>query len=848
MKKIIFRTFALLLVFAAAFLFYYSTIDEHTDVDEEMRTSAISSSLPLMSFSVSGNEINLTRGHTVLWDDHYTRESITPLSTDQEFSIYIKQKGRKVKKIMVDVLDIPALSVLEEQDNVAFSTGDDGRIVSSVKLENALPLDTEYMLRVTITDGEGKKIYYYTRLLPVDYGSLSGSMEFLKHFHETTFDKDNIYELEGYMEPEENVHNTDFSHVDIHDNLDTLSYGEMSPEQIYSYVPTITEYNEKFIGAAMYFWIQAYSDRGLETYQCREGYRFRYFEDDCVLLSYDRTMDAVFTGAFSDGKNHQFKLGILNSKDDLKKKYDEDYEQLLFSFQGTLWHLDIKKNTLVNVLSYRTENDYDSVPDPQYDFKVLNVKKNGDADFIVYGQIGKGAYEGRSGIIYYRYYAAEKRIEEKMFIPVNMEFVDLKDAFGKVAYATDNNSFVFSLLDSLYSYELDTNVLRVLLSGLGENWVYFEDKKLVVFNEKPFLESNKQIVIYNLENGNKAYINADSDYAMNMLGTVDGKIVFGDANPYLVSFFDDGSTLIPYVNIQINDFTGRNVKKENPGANKYYGRISFEPGYIAMDIYTLASSREENRKAVFTYESKDVIIDLYDEEEEYKPYVSEYDSTRRTEYYMNVPSDYEAERPPVKSGTINTVITNDTAAAVPYEKAEKYYTYSYGKILASAENPGELIDLASDKAGCVVDSNGDIMWKRGRTEEEDSVDDLEFYETGEKYNARQAVIQTLIDYYGVGGDAGDFDMAEKPMYEWLKDKFGENVAAVKNVSLENMLYYVSNDMPVIVSCNGHYGVIYAYSDANIRYYDPVSDEREFESKEDAKNIFEASGGLYFVVY
>ncbi|MGN0166057.1 MAG: hypothetical protein ACI39R_07725 [Lachnospiraceae bacterium] len=846
MKKILIRAGVLFVVFILALIFFYYTVEEHSFSDKITTVEATEAKLPVVSFMVNGNEINQTKGYTVLQENNHPRDSVTPISTAQTFSILIKEKGCKVKLLSADVLDLPGLSQVSHFETNNIDKSEDGRLIANITVTEPLAENTEYLLRVTLTTSDGDKVYYYTRLQVATYGSLTESLNFVNNFHASTLDKDKVYDLDNVMESDDDKVIEDYSHIDITADLDTLSYGSMAPEEIYKYVPTITEYNEDYVSATLRFWLQAYTSDGKEIFECKEDFRFQYSSYKTFLFNYDRTMETCYDGSyFTVGKN-EMKLGITQNKD-VDSIYCEDKTQMLFSYQGSLWHLDMNKNKLVNVLSYRNE-DYDRNDTEDYNFKLLSIDQNGNADFVVYGYIGKGVYEGRIGILYYRYYAEEGRIEEKMFIPVSVEYSELEASFGTVSYTSKYDIFYFTLFDAYYSYELETNVIKTEVQNLGENWLYFEKQNLICYDENPGQGTNSRIVVLDVINQTKNYIEADEGKTITLLGTVDNRLVYGNGNADLISYYKNGKIMQPLDNIIISETDGTVIKTYKPSENLYVGEVEFNPGVININLYRLISEKDGESKAAFAYADKDVIINLNKTEETSKTYSGKLNEGTKKEYYLTLPSAYAPEKNPEKGDTVSTVITTDTSAVVKSEKRSSYHVIAYGENILSTDSLGDALVCADSSFGTVIDNSGNVLWRRGVVKESITLNGVSVSYVNDSRSGEQAVIQMIMDYCGIEGDAATFNMKEKSMLTWLADATGYNVATVEEAALSQVLYFVSDGHPVVASLDNYYVVIIGYTKGNVIYLDPVSGQKVTKTKENAEELFQKAGGLYYVYY
>lgn len=843
MKKTLTRVLILFTIFLGSLIFFYNQVSEHSFSAEVTTATTSSASLPIISFAVNGNEINQTKGYTVLQDETYPRESITPISTAKNLSIYIKEKGSSVKLLSADVFDVASLNTVSHYETNVLQKMQDGRLMADVTIEEQMTENVEYLLRVTLTTSMGERAYYYTRLKVSGFGSLTESLAFINNFHECTLDKDKVYELKDVMESKDDII-TNYSHIDITANLDALSYGEMIPAEVYRYVPQITEYNENYVSATLRFWISAETENGGETFECKENYRFQYSSYKTFLYNYDRTMETCFDGEKMISADSGLRFGITENRE-LDSIYSEDGNQLLFSRQGTLWHFDMESNRIVEVLSYN-DNDYDRNGDEEYDYELLSIDDEGNADFAVYGYIGKGVYEGRIGIIYYHYYAKDARIEELMFIPVNVEFGELEGEFGRVSYTTEQNIYFFTLFDAFYSYELNTNVLKTEVPDLGYNWLYFEKENLICYNENSDEALNNRIILHDVANNKDTYIEATQGSAINLLGTVDNRIVYGIGDPALVSFYDDGRTFLPLKEVVIADIDTTIVKEYKTSEGKYVGDVSFEQGVINLDLYTLISESDGESKALLDYTDNDIIINLNKNAETIDTLTGRTNAITGMEFFFALPESYLAESSPEKSETKSTVIKVDTSALIKTEKESRFHVTAYGDTVMTTDMLGEALRCADSVLGTIVDNKGNVLWQRGIVNTSKTIDGVSVSYANDGRSAEQAVIQMLMDYCGVAGDASEFNMREKSMYDWLKESVGDSVALVRGASLGQVLYFVSEGHPVIAPLEDYYVVITEYTSDKVAYLDPVTGKKITKSKTAAEEQFLEAGGTYYV--
>ena len=86
----------------------------------------------------------------------------------------------------------------------------------------------------------------------------------------------------------------------------------------------------------------------------------------------------------------------------------------------------------------------------------MEMDKSGNIKFIVYGYMNRGEHEGKNGIGVYEFEAESGKTEEKAFIPVKIQFENLKDEIEKGAYLSDSGKFYFELDGAYYQVDLDS--------------------------------------------------------------------------------------------------------------------------------------------------------------------------------------------------------------------------------------------------------------------------------------------------------------------------------------------------------------------------------------------------------
>lgn len=844
LRQNLIRLGILLVIFIAAFALFYIRSEEITFTEASDQVTSQSTVLPLITFEVNGNEINLTKGYSVNRDTKVNRSTVTPLSNKKELKIYIDEQGQKVKKIEAALLSIDGQTEYEKHDTQVFEVTEAGRKYMPVTLNAKMNPSDEYLLRVTLLNSDGNALYYYTRVMVSNFGSLTSYNQFVNNFHESSYDKDKVNDLRIYMETDDDRALSNYAHINIKSSLDALSYGDMAPIENYRTVTCFSEYNENYVYAYVDYNFRANTTKGLEYFDAREEFRIRYGEKRCYLVDFDRYIDTVFQGDYLSSENY-FKLGITNHQA-TEELYSESQEQLLFIRSGTLYHLDLKANKLTAVHSFYNTNNHAKNGLQEYEYKLLDFDNEGNASFAVYGYMGKGVYEGRMGVVYYNYNADTRVLTERMFIPLDLELAEMRDKIFNISFLDEASVFYFNIYDALYSYQVDTNTLSLITEDMGPNWLYFEDSKTVVYSKNPDPSVNNKLVVRNLLERKEIEIKCESGQAISLFGTVDGRIVYGLSLRDKSGKFNNGKTLVPYTSLVIADLTGWRYKVVDSPEGRYISNVSLEKGIISYSIYKKSSRDDEPGYPVYDSVGKDVIINQTVASDKNNNYISKLLEITKTEYYMKLPSFYKAENPPKLYTTTYKVITKETQAIIPEPKLNSFYASCYGKIVAAGEDLGTVITAAQKNSGVVLDHAGNVVWVKG-----DYIADRELKITWMPTDQTGSIERSIA---GMVAKLKNIELKEKfyktniCFIDYLKKNISPNATYITGADINDLVNFISDGYPVAASYKNYMILVYSYNKSNIAAYDPVAKKVIRMTKEEAQRAFKQAGGFFYVFY
>ena len=201
MKKRIIKAGVLIAVFIAALVISSLVINSGTE-DEIVDMGA--PTLPRISFTVDGTEVNPLFGYVQDMDITAMRDTITPLGADGSLTMNIEDDGNDISDIRYEVYS------LDGEDMYADGKADvpdEGEQVS-LSIGNILSDEVrEAVLKVILT-ADDETVSYYTRIAAPSDLITGKCLEYAMDFHDKAINKEGTEDLESHLEPGDESDNT----------------------------------------------------------------------------------------------------------------------------------------------------------------------------------------------------------------------------------------------------------------------------------------------------------------------------------------------------------------------------------------------------------------------------------------------------------------------------------------------------------------------------------------------------------------------------------------------------------------------------------------------------------------
>lgn len=840
--KIVYRVIILLAIFVSSLIYFSRDIKEvvfnidNTTVMEE-------TTIPLVTISSLDIKINLLHGYSTNLDANSIREAITPLGSDQTFRVIFQEDDYVIKKLNYELREFNGNELIETDSVSVFE--ENGREKSAkVKLKTELALDREYAVKITLITSESKKLYFYHRVKRMENSYLEDKLEFVMHFHNSIKNKETAEWIIDRLETDRKKENTTLAKVNINSSFELVTWGNLKPVFLTEVIPRIIEISPEMASVELSYIIQAEIAGVQELFEVKEFYRVQYTRNQIYLLNYDRSMESIFDARLASVNKSQLKLGITS---DLKVPYviSDDKKKLAFVRNRELWKYNLENNEMVRIFSFRQENsDYIRDLYDQHDIRILNMDAEGNINFLVYGYMNRGQYEGRVAVILYEYISSNNRIEEKVYIPVEEPYQSLKENLGSFAYVNSLDVFYFHLYHSLYAYNMITGELTELAVGINKDQVVdLKNQGYVAWQVNSDPELSKEIRILELETGKVESIATRTGYNILLLDMIDSNLIYGFVVEGDVTTLLDGRRIIPMNMLEI-----ATVKKETL---KNYSKA----GYYITDIevvnnvieLTRVFRENSNEGLKFMPAPKDYLMNRITDEVPFLGVASRVTEEALTETYMTFPASFAMAEVPKISHTINNVIAQDPTLRLPEHKTDKMYYYPYiaGDIRGIYEEAADAITAAGEGVGVVLNSNSEIVWERGVKAVKSMISSYEDLELTATDKTLENCIRLLLKNLGRNVPVEQTTLNGRTVIEVLEDNMDNTPVRLTGISLEDALYYISKGRPVIAMTNYRDAVlIYGYDTFNINVIDVKQGKVKKIGLQDSKELFEGAGNVF----
>ncbi|MCR5792695.1 MAG: hypothetical protein K6G65_05955 [Lachnospiraceae bacterium] len=841
MLKKIGKIIVLFAVFVAA-LFIMSTDMTEVEIGGTASAKMQEATFPLVTLKSGDQIVNQMHGYSSSIDANVIREAIVPMDAEKTLGVNIESGEHSVKKVKYEIHQVETNELLDSGSISALDETQGGKF-TEIHLDANLESGKEYAMRITLVTADSVKINYYSRIkyYDTDY-FLDEKMDFIKSFHKKSLSLDDARDLAVYLENEGSRAGDSFANVSIHSTFDLFSWGDLEPEVVKEAIPTIKEFNVETAAVEMVYFVTLREDP--TVYQVKENYRMRYTKERIYLLDYNRTMMPVteFKIENRDGKNG-IALGITDEKQ-VQIKTAAENNKLAYVANGALWYYNLSENKVVKVFSFLGDDATD-VRDTynQHRISILEMDDKGKIDFMVYGYMNRGEYEGKVAIVLYEYSPVTDLVEEKVYIPIDATYQMLKEECRGFGYLNEKNVFYFSVYDAIYAYDLNTKELSEVATQVSpDDMVWMDETRAVgwISSGNAEGEANKEITLLDMESGESHIIRAGEGEQLRIYGDIQGNIIYGYVKTEEITHTTDGTEIVPAYKLEIADGSGK-VVKDYEESGVFVTEASIEEGAIKL---TRMKKNEYDR---FEETSEDSIITQTPEEVEEVHTILWDNDTMKKLTYISLPGSFSVEEEPEFSESEDMVLTEDRSLYIEAAdtKVEKYFVYTHVGIHDTYTDPAEAIVEADKEMGVVVASDNRIIWERGGKYNNKTLPEMKKTLVTEDVNSKGACVEMVLDYNRKTASATELSHDSRSAYELLQEYLDKPIN-LTGCNLDEVLYFVSGNRPVIAKKDSDNTevLIIGYDEYYVTYYNPLTGATSQVLLSVADDMFKEAGNVF----
>ncbi|OUN28707.1 hypothetical protein [Blautia sp. An81] len=810
MKKKLIRAGILLVIFICGVAGFSSLMNyQSTDNKTDMETA----SSPSMAMMIEDTEVNRMYAYADDMDVRFVRDGLTPVGTDRSLKVSITPNGREIDSLVYEVCTSDGEQVIENNKIRSFTEEEDGRLTAEFTLSQPILMNQEYALNFTLSTEDGTW-NYYTRLLQRAGLSTAQYVEFVNSFYTKTFAQDDTGDLTTYLEPDTSVVSNSFRSLDIHSDVDMITWGDLNPQISRPGIPTIEDISENSGSISLTYYISAENENGeVEKYQVDEFYRMSYNQTRVYLLDFQRHVKQVLTTEQNLVSNGKINLGITDT--DVQYMSDSTGTILAFVQQGDLWSYNIETNKMTRVFSFRDTGSNDERNDiNRHDIKIVRVSENGDIDFILYGYMNRGQHEGQVGTSVYHYSAEQNAMEEEFFLRSlqSREFLQ-KDA-EKLSYVSEDGNLYLLLEGNLYRFQMEEKTYEVLQEQIEDDCFFVsENSRYAAWMDGMDPYNTTSITFIDFNTGEQKTIQADQGTRIRLFGFINNDLIYGVANESDIVTNASGGTDFAMTEVRIQNFDGELVKSYH------------QDGYYVLDVTIQENLLELSRATKvgdsFAGTSGDQIMNnVRSKQDEVFSVITSTTVRQGNVTSIQFAADSSGQPPLVVDTKIIENPDRTLNMELSSESEDKYYVYGGGELSGIYDSASQAVAKAEEESGIVLNTAQQYIWEAGNTGDRASISAQDLPE---------AVAQASLDATALN--------------EALKGQ--GKVIDMTGCTLEQILYEVSAQRPVIAKGeNGQAVVIIGYDDYNTILYNPSTQETYYFGMQDSTDTFQANGNVF----
>lgn len=838
-KKNVMKGCVFLITFLAALFIISAVMNQgNTDMTVEMSPA----SFPLVYMSVGEERMNCLHGYSESMDNSNLRDTITPLGEGRSLAFSLQKYGTEVKGISFEVRSIDGTRLVEDTPLYNYIEIDD-MITCSFTIKDLIDQQEEYKFVLLVELEDGRTVRYYTRIIQGEDYHASEMTEFVRDFHEKTFDKEAAQSITKYLESNAEGDNTTYAKVDIHSSFYQITWGDLPIQRVTAPVLDIKELGTQTSSMKMSYVVSMKIGKDTRYYRVEEYYRVRYTQERMYLLDFERTMQQFLNPKDAIYSKNKIELGITN--EDIKLVESDGGNVFAFVNANKLYAYNVTEHKFARLYGFYDEDnaDYRTIYNA-HDIKILNVDETGNIEFMVYGYMNRGRHEGKIGVQIYRYSGLHNTIEEEIFIPYKDSYDILKKEVEQLSYVNKRGAFYLMLDGCIYAVNLESKQYETIVSGLTEREFRVSDSgRMLAWQMDAEADSSTVLRLMNLNSGKITDVQAGNNRYIAPLGFMGEDLIYGTAIKSDVVKDNSGRIIFPMEQVRIQNEEGE-VLKTYRRDGIYITGCSIADNQITLERVI------KNEDGGYT-RTEDGQIST-NETQDSGNNIIEIAVTQNYEKIVQIAVKSTIQTASVKVQTPREVLFEggrEVALQLGEETELRFYVYGKNGVEGIYTEAASAINHANDISGVVTMPDGSYVWVKGNRSLKNQIMKIQEAQVTPEKNSMAVCLDTILKYEGILRNTELWlNRGETPISILRQQLEEAEIMDLSGCSLDAVLYYVNRDIPVLaIQEDGSAVLIIGFNELNIVLMDPVTGTIYKKGMNDSTEWFEKNGNS-FITY
>ncbi len=839
MKKVIIKGSIVVIVFFAA-LFITSGIMNKGNTDMTMEMGK--ASFPVMWVNYGGYRINEMHGYETAMDLSQMRESITPLASGRKVSLEINPYGEQISQIAFEVRSLEGSRLIENTVIEEFEQDED-KIKVTFAPKDLIESDQEYALVILLTLGNGKEIRYYTRIVSTEKYFSVDKLEYVNDFSNKTFDKEAARDLTKYLESNEEGDNTTYAKVTIHSSFNQITWGNLDITRETRANITIKELAPQTGSFILDYYVSTPDGKDKTYYRVKEYFRVRHTEERMYLLDYERTMDQIFNAAEDVYTNNKIMLGIIS--EDVQLLESDGGNVFAFTVGNRLYSYNVVDNKMALLFGFYNAENQDART--LYDgnrITILNADEGGNVTFLVYGYMNRGRHEGQVGISVYYYDSTVNTVEEMVYISTNKSQSILIKEVEQLSCINRNGLLFLKWEDKIYQINVSDRTYDVVVEDLVEgSYKVSDSNKMAVWQQGGSLYQGNELVLMNLTSGSKKSIKVGMNEVLAPIGFMGEDLIYGIARKSDIVLDTAGNTIFPMYCVKIeNEAEGILMTYQQDNVYVVDGEV--------QSNQIILSRVEKDGEGAYVPIRDDQIMNS--ETEVDKKNTIDVAATENFEKLTQIALKGQIDTATMMYLTPKEVLfegARNITFASDVDLVRRYYVYGQRGVEAIYTNEAHAVALADKISGTVVNEDGYYVWMKGNRSLRNQIMKIQGEMATDDKSSMAVCLDIMMEFEGVVRNSKYMLERGSSALSILRESLTEvQVLDLTGCSMDAMLYYVNQDIPVLVTMkDGSAVLLIGFNEKNTVVMNPETGTVYKVGMNDSKEWFEANGNS-FITY